>query len=54
MKENKVVVKINRSASDVFSFTINPSNTPKWIEDIDREETNEWPVKIGIIILFRL
>lgn len=49
MKENKISVELNKSASDVFLFTINPSNTAKWIEGIKKEETNEWPVKVGSI-----
>ncbi|MFA6215787.1 MAG: SRPBCC family protein [Patescibacteria group bacterium] len=49
MKENKISVEINKPASDVFRFTINPSNTTKWIEEIKKEETNEWPVKVGSI-----
>lgn len=49
MKENKISVEINKPVSDVFRFTINPSNTARWIEGIKKEETNEWPVKIGSI-----
>jgi len=49
MKENKVSIQINRPASEVFDFTINPANTSKWIESIEKEETNEWPVKIGSV-----
>jgi hypothetical protein len=49
MKENKISVEINKSVSDIFLFTINPSNTAKWIEGIKKEETNEWPVKVGSI-----
>lgn len=47
MKENRLIVKINKSKNEVFDFTINPKNTPKWIDAIESEETNEWPIKIG-------
>ena len=49
MKENKISIKINKPISEVFNFTIDPNNTHKWIDGIEKEETNEWPVKIGSI-----
>ncbi len=47
MKENKISILINKPISEVFSFTINPINTAKWIEGIEKEEADEWPIKIG-------
>ncbi|MBU3896342.1 MAG: SRPBCC family protein [Nanoarchaeota archaeon] len=47
MKENRVSIEINCSASKIFKFTINPANTHLWIDSIVREETNESPTKIG-------
>ena len=49
MRDNKIVVVINRPLKDVFLFTITPSNTPIWIPNIEQEETNEWPVKVGSV-----
>ncbi len=49
MKENKISITINLPASKVLAFTIDPANTPRWINSIQKEEVNEWPVKIGSI-----
>ena len=49
MKESRISITINKPASEVFQFTINPQNTHTWIDSIKKEETNEWPVKIGSI-----
>jgi hypothetical protein len=49
MKENRISVEIDRPIRDVFRFTTNPSNTPKWIDGIQKEETSEWPVKVSSI-----
>ncbi len=42
-------VEIERPIEEVFAFAINPKNTPKWIDGIVQEETNEWPIKEGSI-----
>ncbi len=49
MREIKLRVTINRSAQAVFNFTLNPKNTPKWVEGIVKEQTNESPAKLGTI-----
>ncbi len=49
MKENKISIVINRPASEVFDFVINPENTPKWIDSLVKEEVNEQPIKRGTI-----
>lgn len=49
MKENKLIVIIQKPLKYVFDFTTDPKNTSKWIENIEQEETNEWPIKLGTI-----
>ena len=47
MKENRLVIEINRPVAEVFEFTINPRNTHLWVDSIAKEETNELPIKLG-------
>lgn len=47
MKDLKLVVRINKSAQEVFDFTTNPANTPFWIESIVKEEADSNPIQIG-------
>ena len=47
MKENKIVIEINCPSSKIFDFTLNPANTPLWIDRIVHEEASEFPARIG-------
>lgn len=49
MKENKISIIIDRPISEVFKFTINPENTPKWIASIKEKQVNERPIKMGTV-----
>lgn len=49
MKENKLKIIIHRPIKEVFDFTINPKNTPLWIENLKEETAKPYPPKIGTI-----
>ena len=49
MKQNKLVIQINRPVNKVFLFVLNPKNTPLWIDSIIKEEANEKLPKLGTI-----
>jgi hypothetical protein len=47
MNRNTISVQINKPISVVFEYTINPKNTPLWIDSVDVEETDNWPIQLG-------
>jgi hypothetical protein len=49
MRENKLTIQINKPIHEVFKFTITPPNSTLWIPSVVKEETNEWPIRIGTI-----
>jgi uncharacterized protein YndB with AHSA1/START domain len=49
MKELILSVSIKRPAREVFDFTLNPQDTPKWVAGIFTEQANEIPTKLGTV-----
>lgn len=49
MKEKRLVILINKPPKTVFDFVLDPLNTPRWIDFITVEQTNESPTKKGTI-----
>ena len=47
MKDEKLIIQINKSVQEVFAFTTNPKNTSKWADSIVTKQNSEWPVKLG-------
>ncbi len=46
MKENKLTIQIDKPIEEVFEFTINTENTPRWIDSITKEEA-ELPIGLN-------
>jgi uncharacterized protein YndB with AHSA1/START domain len=49
MKDNRLVIQIQKSSAEVFAYYTNPKNTPLWWEAVAVEETSDWPIKIGTV-----
>ncbi len=47
MKELTLKIIINKPASDVYAFYVNPHNTPLWLNSVVQEITSDWPIKVG-------
>ena len=47
MKTNKLTIRINKPVSEIFDFTINPQNTPRWIDFIVEETIDTKEIKLG-------
>lgn len=47
MKDLKLTVRISKPIEEVFEFTTNPKNTPKWIDSVVGERAEKFPPEIG-------
>ena len=47
MRENELSIEINCPVKEVFDFTVNPKNTPLWIDAIVSEDASESPTQLG-------
>ena len=47
MKENKLNIFIDKPVKDVFEYSLESNNVPKWITSIKEEIPEERPVRIG-------
>jgi len=48
-EEQRLTVVINRPAQEIFDFTLDPDNTPKWIDGIVKEVAEPVPVRVGTV-----
>lgn len=49
MKQNRLVIQIKKPIPELFKFAITPPNSTLWIPGVVKEETNDFPVRIGTI-----
>jgi hypothetical protein len=49
MKANELEITINKPIEEVFAFTLEPKNTPKWVEAVSEETVNTEQIGLGTI-----
>ena len=50
MKENKLVIFINKLPLEVFNYILNAENIVKWIPSIKCEISSDIPYKLGTVV----
>lgn len=50
MKENKLVIFINKTPEEVFDYILNAQNIVKWLPSIKYEISSDVPYKLGTIV----
>jgi uncharacterized protein YndB with AHSA1/START domain len=49
MNKNIMTIIIDRPIDQVFAYSIDPANTPRWFGNILEETASEYPPKIGTV-----
>lgn len=49
MKSNRLTVQVIRPIAEVFAFTIEPKNVPKWLDYVVAGDRNDWQLKAGSV-----
>lgn len=44
-----MTIQIDKALEQVFAFAITPPNSTLWLPGIVKEQTNEWPIRVGTI-----
>lgn len=47
MKENRLTIYIDKPIEEVFIYSLESDNVPKWVNSIEKEIPLERPVKLG-------
>ena len=47
MKENRLTIYIDKPIEEVFIYSLESANVPKWINSIEKEIPLERPIKLG-------
>lgn len=50
MKENKLLIFINKTPTEVFDYILNANNIVKWLPSIKYETSTDVPYKLGTIV----
>ena len=49
MKNNHLTIRIHKPSAVVYAYYTNPKNTPLWWTAVTKEETSDWPIKVGTV-----
>ncbi|MDB4991911.1 MAG: hypothetical protein JWL75_156 [Parcubacteria group bacterium] len=49
MKDVRLTVRIHKPIQEVFEFTTNPENTPRWIDSVVKEKKNSEEITLGTV-----
>lgn len=49
MNKNTLHIDVNTSVEELFEFTINPNNTASWVDIIEKETVDSYPIGLGTI-----